>query len=156
MFSEFSKKTKEGFSLLELLIVIAIIAILTTVATIAFRDSQKKSLVKSTADNIIFHLEEAKANAQAGKNNEDHGIKFFDDSYVLFSGDSYDSGDSTNVEYQISDQVELSGTDDTIVFSKIYGQTGETSTTTVSLIEDPSKKVDIVISSTGTINKVDY
>jgi len=148
----------KGFSLLEVLIAIFIIGVLAAITVNNMSGARDRKIMEGTADEIVAKLEEVKANSQIGKGGLNYGIKFNDDSYVLFSGLSYDSGDSNNVTISINSRMELSntisGSSDSVVFSKIKGEPNHTGTITVSLISDPSESMDIVIGELGDISVI--
>jgi len=150
----FFSVSKKGFTLVEIMIAITIVTIISAIGVSHFSNNQNQTTLKSEVNSLIFRLEEAKTNAMSGKNGEDQGVKINDNSYVLFSGDTYDTDDSDNVEYEISNLTELSSTDDTIVFERITGEISSETTVTVSLKKDPSQNTDIIIETKGLITKV--
>ena len=152
----FSFKTilfKKGFSLVEIIIAVSILSILTTMALLSMSDHRDRLLVKTTTDTLISRLEETKTKAQAGKNNEDQGIKIFNDSYILFSGNSYSSSDSENQEFEISNSVELIFNEDEFTFEKITGEVNNNITIKVSLINNASTSINLIVDENGTITK---
>lgn len=152
------RTTNRGFSLTEILIAIGIISILSYVAVVGFAERRDATLVRGAIEQIQFHLEQARADALAGKNNEPQGVKFNSDSYVIFGGSSYDSGDSSNITHSLDTALEISttlGGDETIIFSRLTGETGGTATVTVAISEDLTVFRQLEVGTRGDINLAD-
>jgi prepilin-type N-terminal cleavage/methylation domain-containing protein len=114
---------KKGFTLMELLIVIALIAIFVAMTVPFTMDFYKEQVVEEQTANLANNLKVAQSHAQSGKNNSSWGIKFFEDEYVLFMGDSYsDAERNTDYDktYSISSGVTMEGVSE-IVFEKGTG-----------------------------------
>lgn len=120
--------TSRGFSIIELLIVVAILGSLATGATFAFSQYRITTGFASVANDITFHLEGARADALAGAGGEAHGVKFSNDSYTRFSGNTYTAGDSENVVYEVHEgftlATNLSGSE-VVVFNRLTGAVDE-------------------------------
>lgn len=147
-----------GMSLVEILIVIAILGALAYVAVINYSSAKEAATLNSGVDAVYFALEQAKADALAGKNGEAQGVKFNNDSFVRFGGVNYDGGDGGNIDYNLDEELTLSTTlsgDETIVFSRLTGSFGSTATVTVALINDNDVFRQLVVGPLGDIERVE-
>ncbi len=82
-------KKADGFTLIEVLVTLTLCGSLiglTVLFGIAFYRSEG---FYSQTRAMVHILETARANAQNGENGTAHGVRFFEDGYVLFSGNSY-------------------------------------------------------------------
>lgn len=146
---------KDGFTLMEILISVSVLVILGALAVIAFSGSQKDTVLKSRANTLVFHLEEARTEAVSGKNGESHGIVFEENSYTLFSGSTYDSEDPENTTYEIEEGLELTASDDTIIFERVSGNTEGAATITVSYVDESTESINILVSRLGAVTTTD-
>jgi len=148
----------KGFTLIETLIVIAVLAIITTIGTLSFSNSKARKTVAIISNNIVFSLEEAKADAISGKGGVGHGIKFNSTSYVTFDGDTYNLSDTDNITHDLESGYSLDITttdpDDSVVFSRITGDVNDEITITVGETNNPSNSKVISVGALGDINVV--
>jgi prepilin-type N-terminal cleavage/methylation domain-containing protein len=116
-----SKKRQQGFTLVELLLVTAlmlIVGVFMFPLGISFYRSQ---MANEAIEGIQSALRRAQTFAITGKSDSSFGIKFFDDSYVLFEGESYDSRNSANDEiYTVGVLIEDASLDE-VVFELFSG-----------------------------------
>lgn len=149
----------KGFSLLEIIISIAIIGILTTIVVNSSQVSILKKEQESIIQSMIAQLEKAKANAQAGKNGSEFGIKFNPQEYIYFSGSTFSVNNDENIFFVINSQFEITETisngDNSIVFSKILGRPNTTATITVSHIDNRIPNKSFQIEATGDISIIE-
>ena len=149
---------ERGMTLIEILLVLAILGILALVAVVNFAGKREQVTLRTGTEAVYFALEQAKADALAGKGGEPQGVKFNSDSFVRFSGASYSGGASENLTTKINDILTISTTlsgDETIIFSRLTGSTGGTATVTVAVSDDVSVFEQIVVGPLGDINRVD-
>ena len=140
-------------SLVEVLVVLAIMGLLGYVAVVSYLSSREQGLVRAAAEQIQFDLEAARADALAGRNNEPQGVKFNSDSYVVFSGSSYDAGESSNDTKTIDEYLSIVTTldnDEVLTFAGLTGETGSTATITVFMTENESIFRHLFIGPRGT------
>lgn len=149
---------KKGFTLIEIIISISIISILTVIAVNTLSGASDRKELEGIADSVVAELDQAKANSQAGKDGESHGIKFNSDSYITFSGSSFDVDDSNNQTFNINSEKfditeDISNVDNAVIFSKIYGEIGDTVTITIADLDD-SNSIDVIIGKLGEVSVI--
>lgn len=146
----------KGFSLMEMLIVIAIMIIILAIVIYSFNTAKSKKQLEVTIDAIDSRLEEAKANALAGKNGKNFGIQFNTTTYVYFSGNSYNPADTTNSTTTILSNLQITksiaGGGSSIIFSRLTGMPQATGTIIVTDINNNSNTMSITIGTLGDIN----
>lgn len=102
------KSTKEaGFTLVEFLVVIGIAAILLGLMTMNLGKTQETSSVTSAADTLMSDIKGQQILAMAGdkgsqSTQQQQGVHIQPNSYVLYAGSSYNSGDTNNFTVSIS------------------------------------------------------
>lgn len=138
----------KGFTLLEIIIVISIVAIIFIVAipmSITFLKSQN---LNTTTNNVLSTLRQAQTQAMFQKNDSSFGVKFLDDSYILFQGSSYVTRvTSEDILISTPFTVSISGINE-IVFAK---RTGIPNTTGALLIMAGTINRSVYINQQGTI-----
>lgn len=151
-------KGSKGFTLIETLIAIAIIVILLAISIISISSYRDAKVVQTTANEIAFKLEEAKANSIAGKNSSAFGIHFTNNSYTYFQGNSYNLSDPNNItpsfpeNYSISTNLTGGATD--IVFARLTGKPNIYGSITVQKDNSASTTKTISIGVLGDISVV--
>lgn len=126
----FSKKNGAGFTLIELLVVTSISAILFGLVTFNLVRLQNNTSQQSSLDTLISDLKSQQIKAMNGitegrSTNDNYGIYFLADRYVLFHGTSYSSTDSTNFEVALPAGIEIQSTtlpNNTVIFTKLSGE----------------------------------
>lgn len=147
-------KSSRGFSLVEILVVLAVIFLLTVIAAWSLSSMTERLLLRSAVSDIAFVLEGQKAKAVAGTGGLAQGVLFNDSSYTEFAGNSYDEDDDDNFTHSIDDRLELSTDiigEESIIFSRITGATGESVTITVSLASDETRFRTVIVGPGGDI-----
>jgi len=149
-------RNKKGFTLVELLVAIAIMVLMISIGVVTFVSSKNASNLNSYTDGIISSLEQARGNALSGKGGSSYGIKFTTNTltHTLFTGSTYSSSATTNVVTQIGTgytlTTNLTGSSNTIVFSRLTGVPSATGTITL-LQQATSKSKIITIGTQGNI-----
>ena len=149
-------RNKKGFTLVELLVATAIMVLMISIGVVTFVSSKNASSLNSYTDGIISSLEQARGNALSGKGGSSYGIKFTTNTltHTLFTGSTYSSSATTNVVTQIgtgyTPTTNLTGSSNTIVFSRLTGVPSATGTITL-LQQATSKSKIITIGTQGNI-----
>ncbi len=116
-----NSKERRGFTLVELLLVIAlmlIVGVFMFPLGISFYRSQ---MANEAIEGIQSALRRAQTFSMTGKHDSSFGVKFFEDSYLLFEGESYASRDTSQDElYAIGAHIEDSSLDE-VVFELFSG-----------------------------------
>ncbi|MDO8430365.1 MAG: prepilin-type N-terminal cleavage/methylation domain-containing protein [Candidatus Taylorbacteria bacterium] len=148
----------KGFSLVEVLVVITIMGIILAIVMYSFSAARSKKQVEIAIDSINFKLEQAKANAIAGKNGNNFGVQFSTTTYVYFSGNSYNPADITNSSSTIEANLQItknfSDGGSVIIFSRLTGFPQATGTITVTNTSNASSTARITIGTLGDINMI--
>jgi len=111
-----------GFTLVEFLMVITIAAVAFALIIPAGLDFYYTHVLDQEVNSLTNNLKKAQGQAIAGLNNSSYGVKFQENQYVLFRGDSYeDRVEEEDVVYQLSSGVEVVGVTE-VVFEKHTGQ----------------------------------
>lgn len=142
--------------MVEILIVMTILIALFTISVVSYGGTRSKKSLDTAVNLLLSDVELQKVNAQTGKGGEDHGIRFFDDSYVLFEGNVFDSESSSNVTRNIHERYSLSTDipgEDIIIFNRLTGRISEESIITFTDLDQPGRerKVKIRVSGSGEV-----
>lgn len=142
---------------MEVLISIAIVGLLSAVAVVNFGGTRTNKILEITATNISFALEEAKSNALSGKGGENHGVYVDTNRFIVFRGSSYSSSDIGNRPQTIDGKLSITTTapSNSIIFTRITGNSNAISTTTISETADPTNKIEIVVGTLGDITVIE-
>lgn len=145
---------RNGFTIIELLIVIAILGLLLGVV-FGLSSAKREQELRVITDTIVFTLEEAKANAIAGKYGTPHGIAFNTGSYTLFSGSTFSASGEHNRTHHIADrftiQTTFGGTHHAVIFARITGAATPAGSITVTDVDQASNSSTITIGTGGDI-----
>jgi len=97
-----------GFSLIQVLLVISIMLLLVSMAVPSLYQLQSSAQIDTISAEIAQNLRRAEARAMVGYNNTDWGVYFTDNTYTIFSGDSYALRDENKDEdFTIASSIEL-------------------------------------------------
>ena len=121
---------KKGLTQVELLLTVAILAILFVLGTVIFSNFSRQDLILNEARKIKSVISEAQTKTVAGfklggSQALNFGVYFSSDSYVLFSGTTYDPLNVNNQELVLPENLELTTIDlpdSSLVFTKITGE----------------------------------
>ena len=151
-------KNKNGFTLIEVLIVIAIFIIILNIAITVSKSFSNTVDLDNSVKVIGTNIKLAKTRSISALNDTHYGVHFENDQIIVFEGDVYDSGDSTNKIINLSDSVEifninLNGGGSDLVFSRLTGVTENFGTVEIRLVKKPLEIKQVVINREG---QVDY
>lgn len=149
-------KNSLGFTLVETLIVLGIMGLLTVVVLFTFANKGADKQLDADTLNIKTLLEEARSLTLSAKDASSYGVHFETRKIVLFTGESYTAGLSTNKESLLGSSVEISSIDLTlggsdVVFNRLTGSTSQSGTVTLRLVSDTSKTQIITVNAVGTV-----
>ena len=112
-------QAKNGFTLIEILISVGILGVIFGASLFASLDLYRSYLFISQRNTLITMLEKARAQSQNGINGNAHGVEITPSNFILFSGESYGTRDtSLDVIFPVDDVIEKSGSSE-VVFSAI-------------------------------------
>lgn len=149
----------KGFTLIEIVLAVGILGILTSIGFNSFHTAQLKKEQQGIAQSIVATLEKQKADTQAGKGGSNYGVKFTSSEYISFVGTSYSTSSPTNLHVPVKSDFEIEDSiinaNNIIFFSKLYGESNEVATITISHIEDKISPQFIVIEKSGSISVIE-
>jgi len=104
---------RQGFTFIEVMVIMGMMAILVGFATINLIGAQRKASLTQTVDTLTADLRGQQTKAMTGqiKNGSvpaGYGIYFETNRYVLFSGSSYNAGDSSNASVPLTPPITVS------------------------------------------------
>lgn len=143
---------QRGFTLIELLIVITVTVILVVATVPIYGNLQLSAQLNENSSQIIQTLRTARERGVAGVNNEQHGVQFQFDRYVLFqnaTGTAFDR--ETVLDKALTLSWSLSGGVDEINFSKGLGV--PTATGTITISHDVKGTRTITINELGVVEE---
>jgi prepilin-type N-terminal cleavage/methylation domain-containing protein len=142
----------KGFTFIEVLIVIALLGLLVGLSIPFYQSFQVSNQLDTTAFEIVQTLRLAQAKAMAGENEENFGVHFESQKFVLFEGDVYQNADPANEVTEIPKTLSVATSfGQNIIFSRIKGETSPGGTVTVRSDINESKAIQINVK--GNINQ---
>jgi prepilin-type N-terminal cleavage/methylation domain-containing protein len=144
--------TLRGFTLVELIIVITVFTTLLLIATVNLVTVKQKSSLTTSVDVLVADMKQQQIKAMVGDTEgrgaaNSYGVHFGTNTYVLFYGASYSSGDAGNLVVNLGDNVSFVNSPSDLIFTQISGnlQGGATAVTI--------KEGTTTIEKTVTINR---
>ena len=146
---------KNGFTLIELLISTAVIVVLVILFYGGFTSFRESSQLSEAHSVIVGMLRDARSRTLSSEKNTEYGVHFETNHTMLFLGNVYDSGSSSNEIYNFPSlarisSINLGGSTD-IVFARLAGSASASGTITLESVSNPSKTKTITILSSGSI-----
>ncbi len=156
MLPTFKNSSNQGFTLIEILITLTIAVILIAATIAGINLLPKQVTLDSNAQNVLSVLRLARSQTLSSKGATNYGVHFETSKYVLFSGDTYVAGTSTNKEYTLTGvtigSISLTGSGSEVVFDRVRGTTSEDGTVTLTLTADTSKISTLTINPSGQVS----
>ena len=142
------KKSKNGFTLIEMIVVVTVFLLLIVVSEWGFFNFQSKNNIDIATDNLVESLRHAKANAQQVQGDSKWGVEIIGTQIIVFSGATYATRNtSLDQTSTLTNGVSSSGLSE-IIFEKVTGTTSNFGTITLS---GSSENKVITINAKGTI-----
>ena len=105
-----SKKTKAGFTFIELLLVIGLVIALGVPAASFSARFMRQMAVRDASEGLIMMLQEARAYTSYGKNGSGWGVKLEADRLILFAGGSFaERNPSLDISFSFNQNVGIEG-----------------------------------------------
>lgn len=147
---------EKGITLIEVLIFIVIMTILLTIVFLSLSKLNASQALDKGAALVAATLDEARSLTLSAKNDNQYGVYFDASSTVLFGGSVYLPGDPNNVETVLNSKIgirniNLSGGGSAVIFERLTGNTSQTGTLEVFLIEASTTFRTITIKATGVV-----
>ncbi len=140
-------KNNSGFTLIEILIVTAILTLIMGMGLFLSFDFYRGYLLGTERDLVVGVLEKARSRALANMFETSHGVYIDSDKFILFRGNNYTAGASTNEDIPGNSIIQKSGLSE-IVF---VGLTGLPVVAGDITLEDGAKSKVISINNEGRI-----
>lgn len=145
----------KGFTLIEIAVVIGIMAILGTSALVSFSASRNVRDLTTSSQNTLSILRLAQSRTLAGEDDSAWGIRLESNQITLFKGNTFAVSPLTTVyplpsSMQITNIV-LNGGGSDVVFKRVTGETDQTGTFLLSVINAPSSSFSVTIDSLGKV-----
>ncbi len=150
------EKFERGFSLIEIILVIAVMSLISGVILFSFSTLNQNYALEGSAQNAVALFKDARGRTLSAKNNSQYGIHIASTSLILFPGSIFVSGNPNNETLNFSQSVAvgtttLSGAGFDIIFSRLKGTPSQFGTTSVYLVNNSSKYMNIFIRESGLV-----
>lgn len=147
---------QKGFTMLEVIVVMIIFAVVLGLSILYYQTTQVRSDLNGQVLQFVSYARLAQSNADAGKDDSNHGVHLESGRYVLFVGDSYapSAGDNFEIDLpatMIIQNINLNEGGSDVVFERPYGETFDFGTFDFYSAQLNATKT-ITISNIGTIN----
>lgn len=117
-----SKTTQQGFTLVELLLVVALMLIMSVFMFPLGFSFYQSQMLDETQSGIVSALRRAQMFSVSGKHDSAFGVRFIEQAYVIFEGQSYQTRTSSQDEvFVISSMMHIAGLQE-VVFTPISGE----------------------------------
>ena len=142
---------KKGFTLIEIILGVALIIAMGALTAPFGLSLYNMQINKSVTDEVYTALKKAQAYSTYRKGNDQYGIKFVGDNFVLFKGATYDAGETLNESsslYSATTTFSISLPSAEISFAT---STGLPSTSTKITVTSGNTSHDIMVCESGLI-----
>lgn len=157
--------SEHGFTLIELGIVFGIIALLFGFVTFNLVNVQKVTSINSVIDTLVSDMKSQQTKAMVGVGNSEEGqsfgIYFQSDRYILFTGTTYSSTNSSNFTITLGSNIEFANStfpNNSLIFlhqsGELNGFVDGMNTITIQNTQGLNKKT-INVNRYGIVTKID-
>ena len=145
-----------GFTLLELVVGIAILFILLLVGVWHWGSISREQALSKDRLTLMSLFEEARSLAVSSKSNSAYGINFSSTTAIVFQGNPYNGSNTVLNTYGLNNLVQisavnLSGGGFNVYFERLTGNTGQSGSIKLSLINDANSSSTITILGSGIV-----
>lgn len=149
-------KFQRGSFVVQTIVVLAIIGVLVGVFTLSFGPSRRDQLMKTTTDDVVALLNEARSRTLSSENSMQYGVHIQSDKAVMFSGTTYTAGLSTNRTVTFGSgatagSISLADGGTDVIFNRLNGTTSQYGTIVIS-VSGMSQTKTITIVKTGIVS----
>lgn len=147
----FPYKTKQGFTLIEILVAVAVVGVIIGFGMTIDLSSLRSDTFQAEETTIVSALQKARSRSMANMYESVHGFCYIAPNYILFRGRTTclpTSGTDETIPANINIASNASSSFPTFVFTQLSG----TTTGATIHITDGTKSDDIIINNEGTIN----
>lgn len=146
---------KKGFTLIEIVLVMGIVGILIAITAFSFSEFRKSRALIQSGDIVVSALTEARSRTLASVDGSRYGVHVLSDRAVLFAGDNYSAGNTSNELYYFEApatlaSITLASGGSTILFDRLTGNTSNHGTITLQM---NTTTRTITLLSSGIINQ---
>jgi Tfp pilus assembly protein FimT len=146
-------KKMEGITLIEILVAIAVVAILATTVLPGFSKIKKMQILKSTTEDMVSAIGEARSETMASLDSSSYGVNFESNKITIFQGTSFSVDSIHNKVIDITppatiSSINLNNNGTSLYFNRLSGLPNTSGTITISMTGVDSKIV--TISATGS------
>ena len=146
---------QKGITLWEILLAIAIVGILAVLVLPGFSKIRKIQILKSTTEDIVSVIGQARSQTLASLNSSAYGVHFETNRVILFTGTSFSSDATSNqitnlISPATISSISLSNSGADLYFNRLSGLPSATGTIMLTLPSVTSKT--ITISASGSVS----
>jgi len=146
-----SFRIQGGFTFVEVLVVIALLVGLTGLAIPFYQSFQVGSQLDNTTQELSQTLRLAQAQAMATESLSAFGVHFESESFTIFKGVTYVSGDPINEVIPFTSAITITPSmGSEVVFSSLHGETGNAGTIAVAASNGSSRT--LIINDLGVVD----
>lgn len=153
---QYKGKDCHGFSIVEILVAITVVFAFFFLMIGSFRGLSEQKVLETASEQVLSVFKDARSRTLASDGDSTYGVfvSITTAELVIFRGTAYLTSNPSNKTIELDDRIEISsssigGSDDTVIFSRLSGGAVEPGTTTIRLINDPAREMDIVLYTTG-------
>ena len=146
---------QKGITLWEILLAIAIVGVLAVIVLPGFSKIRKIQILKSTTEDIVSVIGQARSQTLASLNSSAYGVHFETNRVILFTGTSFSSDATSNqitnlISPATISSISLSNSGADLYFNRLSGLPSATGTIMLTLPSVTSKT--ITISASGSVS----